>query len=127
VFNGHAIECRINAEDWTNDFQPSPGRITQAQFPAGSGIRIDTHIQRDVVIPPFYDSLLAKLIVHGTDRDDAIQRMQRALNNCRIEGISTNLPMHRTLLMEADFVRGGVDTAYFPQFLQRATQEVAHG
>lgn len=125
--SGHAIECRINAEDWSRGFQPSPGTVVQALFPAGSGIRVDTHIQRGSKVPPFYDSLVAKLIVHGASREEALQRLRDALTVCRIEGITTNLPMHAALMEDPGFSRGGVDTAYFTQFLEHASQEVSHG
>jgi acetyl-CoA carboxylase biotin carboxylase subunit len=126
-FTGHAIECRINAEDWTRDFQPSPGDVTQAWFPAGPGIRVDTHIQRGAKVPPYYDSLVAKLIVHGATREEALERLSQALQACRIQGITTNLPMHAALMQDPGFARGGVDTAYFTRFLEQATQEVSHG
>jgi acetyl-CoA carboxylase, biotin carboxylase subunit len=126
-FSGHAIECRINAEDWTRNFQPSPGDVTQAWFPVGPGIRVDTHIQRGTKVPPYYDSLVAKLIVHGSNREEALQRLSQALKACRIEGITTNLGMHAALMQDAGFARGGVDTAYFTRFLDQATQEVSHG
>ena len=113
---GHAIEFRINAEDCFRDFQPSPGTISRAVFPAGDGIRVDTHVEAGSTIPPFYDSLVAKIIVSGRDRAEVLARAGRALAGCRIEGIATNLDMHRALLADAEFCRGGVDTAYFPRF-----------
>jgi acetyl-CoA carboxylase biotin carboxylase subunit len=115
-FSGHAIEFRINAEDSARDFCPSPGTITKAVFPAGEGIRVDTHVEAGSTIPPFYDSLVAKIIVHGIDRPAALALARRALDGCRIEGVATNLDMHRALLADAEFVRGGVDTAYFNRF-----------
>jgi acetyl-CoA carboxylase biotin carboxylase subunit len=118
-FNGHAIECRLNAEDWTRDFQPSPGMVKAAIFPVGPNIRVDTHIERGSRVPPFYDSLLAKIIVHGGDRDAAIARMESALMNCDISGVATNKDMHLALLKQPEFARGGVDTAYFTRFLER--------
>ena len=114
---GHAIECRINAEDWTRDFRPSPGTVTAADFPCGPGIRVDTHMQAGAKVPPYYDSLLAKLIVHGADRAAAIERMVSSLAVCRVEGVSTNLAMHAELMQAEPFRQGGVDTAYFPRFL----------
>ncbi len=117
-FSGHAIECRINAEDWEHDFCPSPGTVTHAVFPAGQGIRMDTHIQAGSQVPPFYDSLLGKLIIHGTDRNDALRKMRRALANLEITGVSTNLLMHAELMRENEFARGGVNTAFLGQFLQ---------
>ncbi len=118
-FSGHAIEFRINAEDTAHDFRPSPGTVTEAIFPAGDGIRIDTHIEAGSSVPPFYDSLLAKIIVHACDRPAALARARTALANCRIEGVATNLSMHRAILEDAEFGRGGVDTTFFPRFRER--------
>jgi acetyl-CoA carboxylase biotin carboxylase subunit len=116
-FNGHAIECRLNAEDWTRDFRPDPGTVSAAVFPAGEGIRVDTHIQAGALVPPYYDSLLAKLIVHGRDRAEAIARARSALTRCGIGGVATNLPMHAELLKQDDFAAGAVDTSWLPRFL----------
>jgi acetyl-CoA carboxylase biotin carboxylase subunit len=118
--NGHAIECRINAEDCANDFHPSPGTISAAVFPAGAGIRVDTHIETDSIVPPFYDSLLAKVIAHSDDRAGAIDRMEQALANCHIEGVNTNVVMHKLLIEDPEFRRGGVDTGYFNRFMTSA-------
>lgn len=115
---GHAIECRINAEDWTNDFRPSPGTVSRAVFPYGEGVRVDTHMQTGARVPPFYDSLLAKLIVHGADRAQALARLRQALERCEVVGVKTNLPMHVELMQQSEFARGGVNTAYFPWFLE---------
>lgn len=117
-FSGHAIECRINAEDWARDFQPSPGTVTEAVWPLGDGIRIDTHLQAGATVPPYYDSLLAKLIVHGRDRDEALARLRGALARCAIDGVSTNTALHQAVLEETDFAEGGVDTAWFTRFLR---------
>ncbi|BBC29664.1 Phosphoribosylglycinamide synthetase, ATP-grasp (A) domain protein [Streptomyces graminofaciens] len=117
-FSGHAIECRINAEDWARDFQPSPGTVTEAVWPLGDGIRIDTHLQAGATVPPYYDSLLAKLIVHGRDRDEALARLRGALARCAIDGVSTNTALHQAVLTETDFAEGGVDTAWFTRFLR---------
>ena len=117
--SGHAIECRLNAEDWTRDFRPSPGTVTSAIFPAGEGIRIDTHMQAGAQVPPYYDSLVAKLIVHGSDRSAAIERMRGALSRCELGGLVTNLPMHAELMAQEEFAAGGFTTAYFPRFLDR--------
>ena len=122
---GHAIECRINAEDWVHDFRPSPGTIQVARFPAGAGIRVDTHAQPGARVPPDYDSLLAKLIVHGRDRREACARLQSALRACTIEGVETNLGLHRSIAAAPEFLRGGIDTRWLPQFLaarQQATE-----
>jgi acetyl-CoA carboxylase biotin carboxylase subunit len=118
-FQGHAIECRINAEDWTRNFCPSPGEVKTAIFPAGQGIRVDTHMQEGAQIPPFYDSMIAKMIVHGEDRSAVIENMSRALSRCEIGGVTTNLPMHLELMNQSDFMAGGVTTAYFPGFLEK--------
>lgn len=119
TFAGHAIECRLNAEDWTRGFQPAPGNVDSAIFPAGCGIRVDTHIEAGSRVPPFYDSLLAKIIVHGADRNEAIGRLKLALTNCDIRGVVTNRDMHLALLTQPEFVRGGVDTAYFSGLLEQ--------
>jgi acetyl-CoA carboxylase, biotin carboxylase subunit len=116
---GHAIECRINAEDWTRGFRPSPGTVTAAVFPAGEGVRVDTHVQAGTRVPPQYDSLLAKLIVHAADRTSALARLRGALARCEIHGVTTNLPMYAELTRQPEFAAGGVDTAWFPAFLER--------
>lgn len=114
---GHAVECRINAEDWAHDFRPSPGRVERVVLPAGDGIRVDTHVQGGSVVPPFYDSLLAKLIVHGVDRADALAKARSALDLLRIDGVTTTVPVHQALLADPEFAAGGVDTAFFERFL----------
>ena len=113
-FYGHAIECRLNAEDCANDFQPSPGMVTQAAFSAGEGIRMDSHIETGIAIPPFYDSLLGKLIVWGKDRTEAVERLQQALSHCRINGVASNIVLHRHILDDPEFQTGGVDTRFLP-------------
>jgi acetyl-CoA carboxylase, biotin carboxylase subunit len=115
--DGHAIECRINAEDPAHDFRPSPGTLATALFPAGTGIRVDTHAEAGAKVPPYYDSLLAKIISHDSSRERCLDRLQQALRNCQITGVETNLPMHQKILATADFRRGGVDTSYFSRFL----------
>jgi acetyl-CoA carboxylase biotin carboxylase subunit len=117
--SGHAIECRLNAEDWEQGFRPNPGVVSRAVFPVGEGIRVDTHVQAGSEVPPFYDSLLAKVIVHGSSRADALDRLGSAIRRCRVEGVVTNLPLHRALVADAEFRRGGVDTAWLPRFLER--------
>jgi acetyl-CoA carboxylase, biotin carboxylase subunit len=114
-FNGCAIECRINAEDPRNDFQPSPGRVTRAEWPQGEGIRVDTHIQAGSMVPPFYDSLLGKIIASGPDRESARTRLVAALASTRIEGVHTNLAFQAQLLDDQRFVHGGVDTGFLAQ------------
>lgn len=121
VLTGHAFECRINAEDWTRDFQPSPGTVTSVFFPAGKGIRVDTYLQNGAKVLPFYDSLAAKLIVFGKDRDEALEKMQGALARCDIQGLTTNLPMHIELMAQPEFAKGGVHTGYFQWFLEHAS------
>ena len=116
---GHSIECRLNAEDPDNDFRPSPGRMTLVQFAAGKGIRVDSHSESGVVVPPYYDSLLGKLIVHADDREQAVQRMRHALALCRIEGISTNLQLLQQIIAEPPFAAGGVTTGFLPALLAR--------
>jgi acetyl-CoA carboxylase, biotin carboxylase subunit len=115
-FRGHAIECRINAEH-PETFTPSPGRITAFNLPGGIGIRVDTHAFQDGVIPPYYDSLVAKLIAHGRDRTEAIQRMKRALDLFVVEGIQTSIPLHRRILDEPDFVAGNFDTNFIKRWM----------
>ena len=117
-FNGHAIECRLNAEDCRHDFQPSPGTIHRALFPAGPALRVDSHIESGAEVPPFYDSLLAKLVVHGRDRGEALTALAHALRDCRIEGVQTNLALHRAIVAHEDFIRGGVDTRFLPALLE---------
>ncbi len=124
VLTGHAVECRINAEDWTHDFRPSPGRIERVVLPVGDGIRVDTHVQGGSVVPPYYDSLLAKLIVHGVDRADALARTRAALDLLRIDGVTTTVPVHQALLADPEFAAGGVDTAFFERFLDARRPDV---
>ncbi len=115
-FSGHSIECRINAED-PETFVPSAGRITAFQMPGGTGVRVDTAAHTDAVIPPFYDSLIAKLIVRGRDRSEAVARMRRALEMFVIEGIKTSIPLHRRILADPDFEAGSLDTHFIERFL----------
>jgi acetyl-CoA carboxylase biotin carboxylase subunit len=116
-FAGHAIECRINAEDPADGFRPSPGTVTAAVFPAGPAIRVDTHVQAGSVVPPNYDSLLAKVIAHGADRQQAMAAMADALARCEVAGVATNTVMHQALLGTPEFRRGGVDTGYLARQL----------
>jgi acetyl-CoA carboxylase, biotin carboxylase subunit len=113
IFNGHAIEVRINAEDWTKDFRPSPGKVTSVRWPAGPNIRVDTHIETGDEVPPYYDSLMGKIIVSGKDRPAAIARMASALDSLIIEGVDTTAPMHRKIMADARFKNGAVDTRFF--------------
>jgi acetyl-CoA carboxylase biotin carboxylase subunit len=114
-FRGHSIECRINAED-PETFVPSAGRITTFQIPGGTGVRVDTAAYTDAVIPPYYDSLVAKLIVRGRDRSESIARMRRALEMFVVEGIKTSIPLHRKILAEPDFEAGRLDTHFLDRF-----------
>lgn len=115
-FRGHAIECRINAED-PFSFIPSPGRITSYHAPGGPGIRVDSHVYHGYTVPPNYDSLLAKVIAYGVNRDQAIRRMRIALSEMAVEGIQTNIPLHQELLLDSRVVRGGVSIHYLEQKL----------
>jgi len=148
TFAGHAIEVRLNAEDPVRDFRPSPGTVTRAVFPAGTNhemsrdvearsarhlptgpdragapggtVRVDTHLQAGATVPPYYDSLLAKVIGHGSDREHALAVLRGALRRCTIEGVTTNLGLHRALLADPEFAAGAVDTGYLPRWLGRA-------
>jgi len=114
-FRGHAIECRINAED-PDTFTPSAGRITAFRVPGGPGIRVDTAVYADAVIPPYYDSLIAKLIAYGHDRAEAIARMNRGLEGFIVEGIKTTIPLHKRILASPEFVAGKFDTHFLEYF-----------
>ncbi len=116
---GHAIECRINAEDPRAGFRPSPGTVTSAVFPAGPGIRVDTYIQAGSAVPPQYDSLLAKLVVSGTDRAHALARLRGALARCQVGGVATSLAMLSSMVNDEELAAGGVDTGYLGQWLGR--------
>jgi acetyl-CoA carboxylase, biotin carboxylase subunit len=122
--DGHAIECRINAEDPAAGFRPSPGRVTSAVFPAGPGIRVDTHIQAGSAVPPHYDSLLAKLVAVGASRAEALGRLRGALARCEIGGVATTLPALAALAADGEFAAGGVGTEYLARWLGRETRLV---
>jgi acetyl-CoA carboxylase biotin carboxylase subunit len=109
--HGHAIECRINAEN-PETFTPSAGRVTALHFPGGTGVRVDTFLYTQCVVPPYYDSLIAKLIVRGRDRAEAISRMSRALEMFIVEGIHTSIPLHQKIMRHPDFVAGNIDTKF---------------
>jgi acetyl-CoA carboxylase biotin carboxylase subunit len=117
TIDGHAIEFRINAEDPDDDFRPDPGVISSYQPPAGDRVRIDSHVGTGYEIPPFYDSMIAKLIVHGSDRADAIRRSEQALESFRIEGVATTIPIHRRILAEPAFREGAYDTLWLERLL----------
>ena len=118
VHRGHAIECRINAEH-PEKFTPSAGKITAFHPPGGTGVRVDTAAYAEGVIPPYYDSLIAKLIVRGKDRNEAISRMARALEMFIVEGIYTTIPLHRKILADPDFRAGKIDTGFIERFLAK--------
>lgn len=116
---GHAIECRINAEDVKANFRPAPGKITQLIMPGGIGVRIDTHIYPGYEVPPFYDSMIAKLIVHAPTRKEAIRKMLVALEQFMVDGITTNIEFHYSILHTQEFISGNVDTGFVARFLER--------
>ena len=113
---GHAIEFRINAEDPENNFRPSPGKITSVHFPGGFGVRVDSHIYQSYSIPPYYDSLIAKLIVWGKDREQTLARGKRALEEFTVEGIKTTIPFHLKVLQDERFISGNFDTGFLEKF-----------
>jgi len=115
---GHSIECRINAEH-PGTFVPSAGKIKVFNMPGGTGVRVDTAAYSEGVIPPYYDSLIAKLIVHGKDREEAISRMSRALEMFIVEGIFTTIPLHREIMADPDFRAGKFDTKFMERFLAK--------
>ena len=119
---GHAIECRINAEDPYNDFRPSPGKITVLHAPGGHGVRLDTHVYAGYTIPPNYDSMIAKLITTAQTREEAINKMKRALDEFYIEGIKTTIPFHRQLMDEPDYVAGNYTTKFMETFKMKDPQ-----
>lgn len=117
-FSGHAIECRINAEDPDN-FVPSPGRITFLSLPGGPGVRVDTAAYTNWVVPPNYDSMIAKLIVYGKNREEAIMKMKRALDEFLVEGIKTNIPFHKKVLNHPDFIKGNFGTDFLDKMNEK--------
>jgi len=128
--HGCAIECRVNAEDAERDFAPCPGRIDTATWPAAPGLRVDTHIESGSPVPPYYDSLLGKIIAHAADRATARQSLARAIDATRITGITTNLRFLATVLRDAQFATGGVDTGFLQRFLASGrppAESAAHG
>lgn len=118
VTRGHALECRINAED-AFSFVPSPGRVETWELPGGNGVRVDSHLSCGDIVPPHYDSLIAKIVAHGDTRDEALARMRVALSELRIEGIRTNVPLHRAMLGDGAFQAGGVDIHHLERWLAR--------
>ncbi|MFP5349463.1 MAG: acetyl-CoA carboxylase biotin carboxylase subunit, partial [Gammaproteobacteria bacterium] len=116
TWRGHALECRINAED-AKTFTPSPGRITQWHPPGGPGVRVDSHVYNNYVVPPYYDSMIGKLIVHGDNRAMAIARMRIALSEMVVDGIKTNIPLHLDIMNDTNFSAGGVNIHYLEKKL----------
>ncbi len=121
---GHSIECRINAEH-PEKFTPSAGKIHTFQVPGGTGVRVDTAAYAEGVVPPYYDSLIAKLITHGKDRDEAISRMKRALDMFIVEGIFTTIPLHRKIMVDSDFRAGRLSTKFMERFMEQKKELVA--
>ncbi len=119
VQRGHAIECRINAEDPAKDFRPSAGTITKWEPPGGPGVRVDSHVVGGYRVPPNYDSMVAKLLVHQPTRAEAINVMRRALSEFRVEGIATTIPIHQTIMNTAEFINGTVDTKFIERRLMK--------
>jgi acetyl-CoA carboxylase biotin carboxylase subunit len=117
---GHVLECRINAEH-PEKFTPSAGKITAFHPPGEIGVRVDTAMYAEAVVPPYYDSLIAKLIVRGQDRPEAIARMSRALDMFIVEGIHTSIPLHRRIMKDAEFIAGRIDTRFMERFLAEAS------
>jgi acetyl-CoA carboxylase biotin carboxylase subunit len=113
---GHAIECRINAEDPFKDFRPTPGVVQSFHVPGGFGIRVDTHAYAGYRIPPYYDSLLAKIISHGYDREESLNQMTRALEEFIIEGVPTTIPFHQQVLNDERFIAGDFNTKFLETF-----------
>ena len=121
--HGHAVECRLNAEDIANNFMPNAGRVTQVWFPSMPGLRVDTYLQPGAMIPPYYDSMVAKLITWGDTREAAIAVMQDALKVCVLDGVKTNIPLHAAIMDDPIFRAGGVDTTYLAGLLPTLTGE----
>jgi acetyl-CoA carboxylase biotin carboxylase subunit len=122
-FKGAAIECRINAEDYENNFLPCPGKIEQLNLPGGPGVRVDTHIYPGYEISPYYDSLVAKLITYGSDRQEAIRIMQRALGEFSISPIKTTVAFHQRLLENSLFLKGDISTHFVQEMLRDEKEE----
>ena len=124
TFNKHAIECRINAEDPARNFTPSPGTIGLYYAPGGHGVRVDRHVYRGYSIPPYYDSMIGKLITYGPDRKTALERMYRALSEYLIRGIKTTIPLHKAIMSDPVFIEGKATTAYMEEFMARTPTDL---
>ena len=120
---GCAMECRVNAEDPDRDFQPSPGVVREVAWPSGPGIRVDTHIAAGSRIPPFYDSLMAKVIAHAPNRSLTLERMKRAIASACVTGVATNLSFHTRVLNNPEFQAGAVDTGFLARLLERTSMK----
>ena len=121
-FSGHAIECRINAED-PFTFVPSPGQIKDYHTPGGLGVRVDSGLYARYRIPPYYDSMIAKLIVHGKTRNECLMRLRRSLEEYVIDGIKTTIPLHQKLIHEEDFINGNYNIHWLEHYLERLAKE----
>ena len=122
VLRGHAIECRINAEDPEKKFRPSPGQIKEINLPGGNGIRVDTHIYTGYTVPPYYDSMLLKLLVHGKDRKEALAKLNSALGELVVEGVDTNIDFAYEIVSNEEYINGSVNTGFiekhFPEYVK---------
>ncbi|TAN26556.1 MAG: acetyl-CoA carboxylase biotin carboxylase subunit [Actinomycetota bacterium] len=125
VLTGHAMECRINAEDPAENFRPSPGRIKEWSAPNGEGIRLDSHCFDGYIVPPFYDSMIGKLIVHGADREETLKRLQLALENFQVSGISTTIPFLKSVISHPDFQSGNISTSWLENLLKDKSEDDA--
>jgi acetyl-CoA carboxylase biotin carboxylase subunit len=124
TFNKHAIECRINAEDPARNFAPSPGTIGLYYAPGGHGVRVDSHVYSGYQIPPYYDSMIGKLICYGSTRKIALERAHRALSEYLIRGIKTTIPLHQAIMKDPVFIDGKATTAYMEEFLSRTPPDL---
>ena len=127
TWNGHAIECRINAEDFEHNFRPSPGQITYWYKPGGPGLRVDSHVYAGYTVPPYYDSMIGKLIAHGKTRAEAVRRMEIALEEMIVEGIRTTIPFHRLAMKHPRFRAGDLDTRFVEELLKEREAALARG
>jgi acetyl-CoA carboxylase biotin carboxylase subunit len=123
-FEKHAIECRINAEDPARNFAPSPGTIGLYYAPGGHGVRVDSHVYSGYVIPPYYDSMIGKLIAYGSNRKTALERMYRALSEYLVRGIKTTIPLHKAIMSDPIFIEGKATTAYMEDFISRTPPDL---
>jgi biotin carboxylase len=126
-WSGHAIECRINAEDFEHGFRPSPGQITYWYKPGGPGLRVDSHVYAGYSVPPYYDSMIGKLIAHGKTRAEAIRRMEIALEEMIVDGIKTTIPFHRLAMRHPRFRAGDLDTRFVEELLKERESAVTKG